>query len=210
MSVFVKFLEDGSVLEAPQNYKNITNFNKSVVLMKRHGFVEMIKGYSKATGDIKYVELDKWRYNKAHYTEIPYPNSDYEWSKVEDKWIQKLDVIKHKKLLEIRQSANEYMNALKMNFSNVEMDTLNRQENGLKLLQKDLNSQQYDAIWLKRVAENRGISIEELMRQLEYSINYVGDLMCQVIGYQQKLEDLVYNSSDISEINSIVFDINNK
>ena len=33
------------------------------------------------------------------------------------------------------------MNALKMNFSNVEMDTLNRQENGLKLLQKDLNSQ---------------------------------------------------------------------
>ena len=41
-TIFVKILDDGRVIEAPKNYKNISNFNKVPSLMKREGFVERI------------------------------------------------------------------------------------------------------------------------------------------------------------------------
>ena len=37
-TIFVKTLDDGRVIEAPRNYKNISNFNKFPSLMKKEGF----------------------------------------------------------------------------------------------------------------------------------------------------------------------------
>ena len=109
MTVFVKIFEDGRVVEAPRTYKNITNFNKSVSLMKKYGFEDRIRCYSKTTGEIKFVEPDKWRYNKAHYTEIAYPGSDFVWNSDSESWEIKLEVAKQNKLEEIRSATNSYM-----------------------------------------------------------------------------------------------------
>lgn len=109
MTVFVKIFEDGRVVEAPRTYKNITNFNKSVSLMKKYGFEERIRCYSKTTGEIKFVEPDKWRYNKAHYTENSYPGSDYVWNSNSEAWEIKLEVAKQNKLEEVRGATNMYM-----------------------------------------------------------------------------------------------------
>lgn len=98
MKVFVKTMEDGRIIEAPKVYKNISNFNKSKKLMEKFGFVEHIKAYSKNTGEIKYVTPEKWRYNKAYYTEIPYQGVDYEWNSDKEQWILKLDIAKERKM----------------------------------------------------------------------------------------------------------------
>lgn len=59
-TIFVKFLDDGRVIEAPRNYKNISNFNKFPSLMRKEGFEERIKTWKKSDGTMKYVEPEKW------------------------------------------------------------------------------------------------------------------------------------------------------
>lgn len=205
MTVFVKIFEDGRVVEAPRTYKNITNFNKSVSLMKKYGFEERIRCYSKTTGEIKFVEPDKWRYNKAHYTEIAYPGSDYVWNSDSESWEIKLEVAKQNKLEEIRGATNSYMEQLKSNFSNAEMETWSRQENGVKLLIQNPNSEEYDAQWVKALAMTRGISLEEQMQRISYATNYMNTVAYQLVGYQQKLEDMINAATTVEEVMNINF-----
>ena len=206
MTVFVKIFEDGRVVEAPRTYKNITNFNKSVSLMKKYGFEERIRCYSKTTGEIKFVEPDKWRYNKAHYTEIAYPGSDYVWNSDSESWEIKLEVAKQNKLEEIRGATNSYMEQLKSNFSNAEMETWSRQENGVKLLIQNPNSEEYDAQWVKALAMTRGISLEEQMQRISYATNYMNTVAYQLVGYQQKLEDMINAATTVEEVMNINFE----
>lgn len=206
MTVFVKIFEDGRVVEAPRTYKNITNFNKSVSLMKKYGFEERIRCYSKTTGEIKFVEPDKWRYNKAHYTEIAYPGSDFVWNSETESWEIKLEVAKHNKLEEVRGATNSYMEHLKSNFSNAEMETWSRQENGVKLLIENPNSEEYDAQWVKALAMTRGISLEEQMQRISYATNYMNTVAYQLVGYQQKLEDMINAATTVEEVMNINFE----
>lgn len=206
MTVFVKIFEDGRVVEAPRTYKNITNFNKSVSLMKKYGFEERIRCYSKTTGEIKFVEPDKWRYNKAHYTEIAYPGSDYVWNSDSESWEIKLEVAKQNKLEEIRNATNSYMEQLKSNFSNAEMETWSRQENGVKLLIQNPNSEEYDAQWVKALAMTRGISLEEQMQRISYATTMMNTVAYQLVGYQQKLEDMINAATTVEEVMNINFE----
>ena len=206
MTVFVKIFEDGRVVEAPRTYKNITNFNKSVSLMKKYGFEERIRCYSKTTGEIKFVEPDKWRYNKAHYTEIAYPGSDYEWNSDSESWEIMLEVAKQNKLEEIRSATNSYMEQLKSNFSNAEMETWARQENGVKLLMQNPNSEEYDAQWVKALAMTRGITLEEQMQRISYATAMMNTVAYQLVGYQQKLEDMINAATTVEEVMNINFE----
>lgn len=206
MTVFVKIFEDGRVVEAPRTYKNITNFNKSVSLMKKYGFEERIRCYSKTTGEIKFVEPDKWRYNKAHYTEIAYPGSDFVWNSETESWEIKLEVAKQNKLEEIRNATNSYMEQLKSNFSNAEMETWSRQENGVKLLIENPNSEEYDAQWVKALAMTRGISLEEQMQRISYATTMMNTVAYQLVGYQQKLEDMINAATTVEEVMNINFE----
>ena len=206
MTVFVKIFEDGRVVEAPRTYKNITNFNKSVSLMKKYGFEERIRCYSKTTGEIKFVEPDKWKYNKAHYTEITYPGSDYVWNSDSESWEIKLEVAKQNKLEEVRSATNSYMEHLKSNFSNAEMETWSRQENGVKLLMQNPNSEEYDAQWVKALAMTRGIALEEQMQRISYATNYMNTIAYQLVGYQQKLEDMINAATTVEEVMNINFE----
>lgn len=206
MTVFVKIFEDGRVVEAPRTYKNITNFNKSVSLMKKYGFEERIRCYSKTTGEIKFVEPDMWRYNKAHYTEIVYPGSDYVWNSDSESWEIKLEVAKQNKLEEIRNATNSYMEQLKSNFSNAEMETWSRQENGVKLLIENPNSEEYDAQWVKALAMTRGISLEEQMQRISYATTMMNTVAYQLVGYQQKLEDMINAATTVEEVMNINFE----
>lgn len=206
MTVFVKIFEDGRVVEAPRTYKNITNFNKSVSLMKKYGFEERIRCYSKTTGEIKFVEPDKWRYNKAHYTEIAYPGSDYVWNSDSESWEIKLEVAKQNKLEEVRGATNSYMEQLKSNFSNAEMETWARQENGVKLLMENPESQEYDAQWVKALAMTRGITLEEQMQRISYATTMMNTVAYQLVGYQQKLEDMINAATTVEEVMNINFE----
>lgn len=207
MSVFVKIFEDGKVIEAPYVYKNIINFNKSPMLMKKHGFEERIKCYSKTTGELKYVELEKWRYNKAHYTELSYLGPDFEWDFITENWVLKLEVAKQQKLEEIRNATNMYMKQLKSSFSDAEMETWNRQENGTKLLSENIESEEYDAQWVKALAATRGITVEEQMQRISYASNLMNTYAYQLVGYQQKLEDMINTATTVEEIENIKFEL---
>ena len=207
MKIFIKTLENGQVIEAPKNYNNISNFNKVPSLMKKHGFVEMIKAYKKSDGTMKYVEPEKWGQHKTYYTECPYLGSNYEWSDETGGWKMKLDVAKEQKLVEIRNATNAYMKQLKKGFSDAEMETWSRQENGVKLLSENVESTEYDAQWVKALAATRGISLEEQMQRISYASNLMNEYAYRLVGYQQSLEDKINAATSLEEVQEIRFDI---
>lgn len=206
-NVFVKILDDGRIIEAPKNYKNVSNFNKVPSLMKKEGFVERIKGWKKSDGSLKYIEPEKWGQHKTFYTTYPYQGSDYEWNEEIGSWQMKLDVAKEMKLDEIHNSVNVYMEKMKKGFSNAEVETWGRQENGVKLLIENPESEEYDAQWVKALAQTRGIPLEEMMQRIQVAVNTMNTLAYQIVGYQQHLEDLVNKASTIDEVFEINFNI---
>ena len=207
MRIFIKTLEDGRVIEAPRNYNNISNFNKVPSLMRKFGFEERIKGYKKSDGTMKYIEPEKWGQHKTFYTEAPYLGSNYDWNEAIGGWQIKLDVAKQNKLEEIRNATNDYMKQLKQGFSDAEMETWSRQENGLKLLTADMNSEEYDAQWVKALAATRGISIEEQLQRIAYASNAMNTYAYQLVGYQQKLEDMINAATTVEELEEIRFSL---
>ena len=206
-TIFVKILDDGRVIEAPKNYKNISNFNKFPSLMRKEGFEEMIKAWKKSDGTMKYVEPEKWGQHKTYYTENPYIGKNYEWSEETGGWQIKLEVAKQNKLREIRNATNTYMKKLKEGFSDAEMETWSRQENGLKLLTADMNSEEYDAQWVKALAATRGISLEEQLQRISYASNMMNEYAYRLVGYQQSLEDKINAATTLDEVQEIRFDI---
>ena len=210
MRVFIKISEDGKVTEAPKFYKGITNFNKVPSLMRKFGFEERIKAYKKSDGTLKYVEPEKWGQHKTYYTEAPYLGSSYEWSDTAGGWQLKLEVIKEHKLNEIRNATNAYMKQLKKGFSDAEMETWARQENGVKLLTADINSQEYDAQWVRQLAATRGITLEEQMQRISYASSLMNTYAYQLVGYQQRLEDMINNATTYEEVEAIRFDLTGK
>ena len=206
-TIFVKILDDGRVIEAPRNYKNISNFNKFPSLMKKEGFEERIKAWKKSDGTMKYIEPEKWGQHKTYYTDFPYLGSNYEWSEEEGSWKIKLDVAKQQKLEEVRSATNMYMEQLKSNFSNAEMETWSRQENGVKLLSENLESEEYDAQWVKALSQTRGISLEEQMQRISYATTMMNTMAYQLVGYQQRLEDMINAATTVEEVENIRFEL---
>ena len=206
-TIFVKILDDGRVIEAPKNYKNISNFNKFPSLMKKEGFEERIKAWKKSDGTMKYVEPEKWDQHKTYYTDNPYIGKNYEWSDETGGWQIKLEVAKEQKLVEVRNATNAYMRQLKKGFSDAEMETWSRQENGLKLLTADMNSEEYDAQWVKALASTRGISLEEQMQRIAYASNLMNEYAYRLVGYQQSLEDKINAATKVEEVQEIRFNI---
>lgn len=206
-TIFVKILDDGRVIEAPKNYKNISNFNKFPSLMRKEGFEERIKAWKKSDGTMKYVEPEKWDQHKTYYTDNPYIGKNYEWSDETGGWQIKLEVAKEQKLVEVRNATNAYMKQLKKGFSDAEMETWSRQENGLKLLTADINSEEYDAQWVKALASTRGISLEEQMQRIAYASNLMNEYAYRLVGYQQSLEDKINAATKVEEVQEIRFNI---
>ena len=207
MRVFIRELEDGSVEEAPEIYKNISNFNKAPSLMKKFGFVERIKGYKNSDGKIKYIEPEKWGCHKTFYTETVQPSSNHEWNSETESWQLKLEIAKEGKLSEIREATNSYMKELKKNFSDAEVQTWFRQENGVKLLSADINSEEYDAKWVKALATARGITLEEQMQRIAYASNVMNEYAYRLVGYQQNLEDRINAATTLEEVEIINFEL---
>lgn len=207
MRVWVKIFENGKVYEAPKVYKNISNFDKAPSLMKKYGFVERIKGYKKSDGTMKYIEPEKWGQHKTFYTQNPYLGEDYEWNEEVGGWQQKLDIVKEQKLIEIREATNTYMKELKRGFSDAELETWSRQENGTKLLTENPESEEYDAQWVKALSSARGISLEEQMQRISYASNLMNTYAYQLVGYQQRLEDMVNNATTVDEVLAVTFSL---
>lgn len=207
MRVFIRELEDGSVEEAPEIYKNISNFNKAPSLMKKFGFVERIKGYKKSDGTIKYIEPEKWGYHKTFYTETVQPSTNHVWNSETENWQIKLEIAKEEKLSEIRKASNSYMKEVKKNFSDAEVQTWFRQENGLKLLSADINSEEYDAKWVKALAATRGITVEEQMQRIAYASSVMNEYAYRLVGYQQSLEDKINAATTVEELEGIRFSL---
>lgn len=201
MKFWVKKETTGRYTIAPRNYKNISNFNKSPRLMEKYGFAEMIRAYSKETGTMEYFAEEV----PADYTLAVYPGSDYTWNDEKDQWEIRLEVAKARKMEEIRNIVNSKMNELKKNFSNAEVETWTKQENGAKLLIENPESTEADAIWVKALAEARGISLDAMIEKITTAVTVVNTAAYQVIGQQQKLEDLVNAAQTVDEVYSIHF-----
>ena len=99
------------------------------------------------------------------------------------------------------------MEQLKSNFSNAEMETWSRQENGVKLLSENPESEEYDAQWVKALSQTRGISLEEQMQRISYATTMMNTMAYQLVGYQQRLEDMINAATTVEEVQEIRFEI---
>lgn len=169
--------------------------------MEKYGFAEMIRAYSKETGSMEYFLEEV----PEDYTEAVYPGSDYIWNAQKDTWEIRLEIAKARKLEEIRSVVNSKMNELKKNFSNAEVETWTKQENGAKLLIENPESTEADAIWVKSLAEARGISLDAMIEKITAAVTVVNTAAYQVIGQQQKFEDLVNAAQTVDEVHAISY-----
>jgi hypothetical protein len=87
------------------------------------------------------------------------------------------------------------------------METWSRQENGVKLLSENVESTEYDAQWVKALAQTRGISLEEQMQRIAYASNMMNEYAYRLVGYQQSLEDKINAATTLEEVQEIRFDI---
>ena len=87
------------------------------------------------------------------------------------------------------------------------METWSRQENGVKLLTENIDSEEYDAVWVKSLASARGISLEEQMQRISYASNLMNEYAYRLVGYQQRLEDMINAASTVDEVMEIKFNI---
>jgi len=99
------------------------------------------------------------------------------------------------------------MAKLKSNFSDVEMITWARQENGVKLLTENADSEEHDAQWVKLLAQARGITLEEQMNRISYATSVMNEYAYRLVGYQQRLEDMVNAATTVDEVENIKFEI---
>ena len=99
------------------------------------------------------------------------------------------------------------MKQLKKGFSDAEMETWSRQENGVKLLSENVESTEYDAQWVKALAATRGISLEEQMQRIAYASNMMNEYAYRLVGYQQSLEDKINAATTLEEVQEIRFEI---
>lgn len=70
-----------------------------------------------------------------------------------------------------------------------------------------MNSEEYDAQWVKALAATRGISLEEQLQRISYASNMMNEYAYRLVGYQQSLEDKINAATTLEEVQEIRFDI---
>lgn len=93
------------------------------------------------------------------------------------------------KIKEVREAADNAANLLKLNYSQAEFDTWEKQEKGARALQADPDSTIPEADFVRTLAATRGLTLDEMITKI---LNAAARALlpgAQIIGIQQRLED---------------------
>lgn len=120
-----------------------------------------------------------------------------------DAWEVSFEVLKARKIGEIRMRADMAANELKANYSNAEFDTWARQEAGARALFADMAATGEDAGFVRALAENRGIEVGVLVGKILEAVQRAVIAGSVIIGKQQRLEDAVLTAETKEKLEAI-------
>ena len=139
-------------------------------------------------------------YAEAHPEEvtIEYPPEPYEPTFAE--------LVKIKRR-EIWGAGDAILAAVKANFTEAEIESWSKQEQGAKDIQAG-NMETEAALFVAAIAQGRGIETSTLVTKILGNVVSYGALSAAVIGEQQRLDDLIKAATTQSDLKAIVWALN--
>lgn len=147
--------------------------------------------------EIKYLGetiLETWTENQPIDRESIWANGN---------WEIPFEILKKRKIAEIRTIADSTLIQIKSDFSDSEVISWTKQEAGARALFEDLASKSEDAEFVRNLAIARGIPVEELVEKIKNRFTKYYETMSNVIGNQQRKEDLVAQAATPEELLNI-------
>lgn len=198
------FAKDGVTEEVPPVTKErevaCWRGGKWVVLADLRG-VEYWRKSDKSHGVIDEigVSLD------SDWTEVRPVDPDYVWDEGSGAWKVPFDVLKTRKVAEIRREADVLYGKLKANYSTAEVDSWSKQEQGARDLTGNPDSGSEDAVFVRTMAAERGVTVDELVAKILAAVAIAREEGAKIIGIQQRLEDEANAASNEEELEAVLW-----
>lgn len=109
----------------------------------------------------------------------------------DDGWGVPFEILKQRKILQIRADADRELSAIQSNYSQSEIISWSKQETGARDLSQNMEAVSPDAVFVRAMATTRGIPVMELVGKIMGNLSPYAETMARVLGAQQRREDLV-------------------
>ena len=110
---------------------------------------------------------------------------------------------KQNKLYEVQEIASNIIGKLKQGYLQLEIDTWTKQEKGAKDLAEDPNSTTSDAAFVRMMATNRGLDVNDLVRRILGHVQVSENITSAVLGHLQGLQDRIDAAQTREEVDAI-------
>lgn len=118
-------------------------------------------------------------------------------------WELPLEVLRRRKIAEIRGCADGAAAMLKVSYSQAEFETWGRQEAGARALKEDSGAAGPDADFVRRLAAERGVELEVMVGKILAAVSRAVGPGAEIIGKQQRLEDAILTAGTRGELEAI-------
>lgn len=118
-------------------------------------------------------------------------------------WVIPFEVQRQRKIIEVRNAADNQFRQLTADYSEVEIDSWAKQESGALAIKADPESTAEDAVFVRSIAEGRGVPVADLVEKILAAVDRARAESPKIIGIQQKLEDAAKAATDEQELNAI-------
>ena len=129
-----------------------------------------------------------------------------DWSKLdtpEKKFQRAVEAKRH----EIWGAGDAILAQVKANFTEAEIESWSKQEEGAKDIQAG-NTETEAALFVSAIAAQRGIETGTLVTKILHNVATYGALSSTIIGEQQRLDDLIKAATTQEELDAIVWTLN--
>lgn len=120
-----------------------------------------------------------------------------------ESWIVPFDVLKERKIIQIRADADRELMAIQSCYSQSEVISWSKQEAGARLLSLDMAAVSPDAAFVRAMAMERRIEVQSLVEKIMKNLSPYAETMARVLGVQQRREDLVKTAGTVEELDAI-------
>lgn len=187
------------------SHGNILAINSDVFLPDPipEGYVQIDEG----AGD-KYHHAQNNYFGKPLITESGKYRYRYENGEISENDISPtLEETKAAKRAEIWGAGDAILAQVKANFTEAEIESWSKQEQGAKDIQAG-NIETEAALFVAAIAQGRGIETSTLVTKILGNVVSYGALSAAVIGEQQRLDDLIKAATTQSDLDAIVWTLN--
>lgn len=121
-----------------------------------------------------------------------------------DKWIVPFSVLKRRKQREIWGMGDAILAAVKANYTQAEIESWSKQEQGAKDLAAGIADSEA-AQFVAGIATLRGIPVDTLRDKILANVAAYGQLCTAVIGTQQRLDDLIKAAQSAEDVAAVTW-----